>query len=215
MRKTVKSKLGGALNVIAREIKGVAVENLGETNYDGEIITIEFKDGTIKHINTATNVISNSLKQVRTKTKTNCKLQNGRLTTVIYVGGYNHGTRVQLGTLVGLAKDFLNNIVPDSYIGKSINHIDRTGNISIYGYINNKLYNLETTSDSNNSRQWRCVKRVQDVLNIHIGLSANNDELLDIIEFVDDSKLMDELANRFIIANVNDKVNNKGTIYIQ
>ena len=208
MSTKITSRIDTAMNIIAKEIKGVEMIKLGDTPCDGEIITIEFNNGTKKVINTQNNVIGNSIKAVRNK-DCNINLQNGRLTTTLFVGGYVQGTRIQLGALVGLAKDFLNNTVPASYVGLSINHIDRTGNKDVYGFINNKLYNIETTSDSRNSRHWRCIQRIQHLTGRHIGVSANDEEVLKFIEFNDDETLNNELFIRY-----KKYKDNNGTYYL-
>lgn len=204
----IKSRLFSTMNTVAKAIVKVEIFPLGE-KYDGEIVTIEFKNGSKKFINTATNVISNSARKAYTKKETSCKLQNNRLSTVLYLDEYKNGTRLQLGTLLGLAKDFYYKKQPSSYVGYEINHIDRTGNQRIYGYINNKLYNLETCDKSSNEIHWMCIKRVQKELGMHIAFSANNEEYLNNFQYLSTEKL------RTIIENSIDFLDNQGTIYLK
>lgn len=199
--KCFKSKIkGSALNIIANEISNVEITKLGELPDDGEIIHIKFKNNTEKFINTETNVISTTLKAAITKKETNCILQNNRLTTVISVGKYINGTRLHLGTLIGLAMEFYNGISRPSYIGYEVNHKDRTGSKSIYGYLNNKIYNMEVCRKDDNERHWRCVERIQDELDIHVSFSANNPYYLFAFEFyeIDTIKRIIECNTKFV-----------------
>lgn len=204
----MKSKINTAMNTIAGKIEKVTVKQLTNNPLDGEIISIEFKDGQIKHINTHTNVISSSMRQANTKKETNCKLQNGRLTTVLYFKEYKYGTRIQLGALVGIALDIYNGVERDSYVEIEMNHKDRTGKQYIYNYINNKAYNVEMVSSSKNKRHWKCVERVQKELGLHIAFSANNEEFMDIIEFNDAITIKDYIEHNIKF------VDNHGTLYI-
>lgn len=205
----VTSRLDSTMNTIAKAIVRVDIYPLGERKCDGEIVRIKFNNGSTKFINTATNVISNSRRIATKSIETTCKLQNNRLTTVLYIADYKNGTRLQLGTLLGLAKDFFYKTQPKSYVGYEINHIDRTGNKNIYGYINNKLYNLETCSKTDNEIHWMCIRRVQKELGNHIAFSANNEKYLNIFQYFNT-----EYIRKTIEDNI-DFIDNQGTIYLK
>ena len=204
----MRSRLNTAMNVIAEKIEDVTVEQFN-SKLNGELITIKFTDGQVRYINTATNVISKSLAIAKLQTVTTCKLQNGRLYTVLNFNEYKNGTRIQLGTLVALAMDKYNGIVRDSYIGLDMNHKDRTGNENVYNYINNKAYNVEFVSKSEYDRQWRCVEWVQKNLNIHIGLSGTNKTFMDLVEFGYISKITNYISTN------QDFIDNRGVVYLK
>ena len=200
----MRSKINTAMNVVASKITNVEIFKC----QGNSIMSIEFKDGQKKFINTATSVISSSCKQACNKKDTTCNIQKGRITTVLQFSEYPSGTRIQIGTLIALALEKYNNITRDTYCGLDMNHKDRTGNISVYGYINNNLYNVEIVEKSLNDRHWRCLERVQKICNKHVAFSANNIILMDLIEYGNKEEI-----EKYINKNI-DFIDEHETIYL-
>lgn len=190
---SMKSRIITAMNFLASMIDEVEITSLGETKYYGELIKIKFKDGQIKFINTRTNVISNSYKVAMTRLVSNCKLQNGRLTTVIGFANYPNGTRFQLGLLIALADEFNRGIIRDTYTDLEVNHKDRSGNNKILKFINNRIYNLELVESGKNKRHWRIVEYISKNLGVAVGFSADNKDLMDLLEYKKSDKRKEDL----------------------
>jgi hypothetical protein len=180
------------MGFLASMIDDVEITQLGDSKYSGELIKIVFKDGQIRFINTSTNVISTSYNMALNKLVSNCKLQNGRLHTVMRFDQYPNGTRFQLGLIVILAYEHYIGIKRNSYADLEVNHKDRSGSIKVLGYINNCIYNLELVNGGNNKRHWRLIDYIKKELGIQVAFSADNTELMDLLEFTkNDDKTVD------------------------
>jgi len=182
------SKVNTGMNRLVRSFKAVGV------NKDN-LAVIVFKNNRTLYIDYVKNTYSYSLKALKNQ-KPRYNLINGnqkRLTIGLSI--VPSGTRFQLGLLVALADELYNGIVRSDYNGLSCNHKDCTGNYNRYGYINDKLDNLEIVGEGDNKRHERLINWVQKVCNKHISISAV-DPMFNYISSLDNDELIEFFNNK-------------------
>lgn len=71
-----------------------------------------------------------------------------------------------------------------------VNHIDGSGNIERYGYINEKTYNLEIVNKSDNDRHIKILERLERLYpGKHFGISANDKFIMDYLTMNSDKSV--------------------------
>lgn len=190
---TGASKIKSSMNRVAEAIEDAKVEYLKDT----EIVTIKMNYGTEYKIDTAKSVYTTgSIICLKNKVqKKNIIGSQVRDTVGLNIPGYSNNTRIALAKFIMLGVEKANGIERDSYIGLDANHMDRTGNETVYGYTNNRVANLEICDKSSDDRHWRCVDRLQKLMDVHFAFSANDKDLLDKIEFLSDEELVDYIKS--------------------
>lgn len=182
----VRSNLGGSVNNYFSTVKNISVEVLPAT----EIISIESELKNI-FMDTGRSVSSTSknwLPKATRKFKTDyygmrdlCQLPKK---------GGNTGTTGNYACIAGVAAYlYFNNINEfDDFTGFSVNHMDLSGNYCTRGFSNNRLYNLELCSLSENKIHDRVIHKLHDEVypGYWFGVSALDHDLIDHIRFNDD-----------------------------
>lgn len=190
----VQSKIGNAMNRVAGDLTSVEIERYENT----EIIHIGLRTCSDIHIDTAKSVCvksNNKESAIKTLAKKNRQCKNiinnqCRDSVVLSIGGYKNNTRIALAKLIALALDYEKNGIRITYSGLHANHKDRTGNDNIYGYTNNRCYNIELVEGGQDERHWPCIRRLQELTGIHYAFSANNEKAMNACEFMDDEQLI-------------------------
>ena len=182
------SKVDTGMNRLVRSIKAVGVNN-------DNLVAIVFKNDKVLYIDYVKNTYSYSFKALKNrKPKYNIKKGNQKRLS-IGLSIVPSGTRFQLGLLVALANELYNGIVRSDYHGLSCNHKDCSGNYNRYGYINDKLDNLEIVSKGDNSRHESIIYWVEKICNKHICISAV-DPMIDYISSLDNDELIEFFNNK-------------------
>jgi hypothetical protein len=182
------SKVDTGMNRLVRSIKAVGVNKTG-------LVAIEFKSSKVLYIDYIKNTYSYSLKALK-YCKPNYNYIKGnqkRLTIVLPIT--LSGSRFQIALLVALANELYHGIVRSDYDGLSCNHKDCSGNYNRYGYINNRLDNLEIVDGGDNKRHERKVYWVEKICNKHISISAV-DPMLYYISSLDKDELIEFFNNK-------------------
>jgi hypothetical protein len=177
------SKVDTGMNRLVRSIKAVGVNKTG-------LVVIEFKNSKVLYIDYIKNTYSYSLKALK-YCKPNYNYIKGnqkRLTIVLPLTP--SGTRFQISLLIALADELYHGIVRSNYHGLSCNHKDCSGNYNRYGYINDKLDNLEIVNKGDNSKHESIVYWAEKICNKHICISAV-DPMIDFIDSLDKDELIE------------------------
>ena len=182
------SKVNTGMNRLVRSIKAVGVNKTG-------LVIIQFKNDRILFIDYIKNKYSYSLKALKNSKPRYNFIQGNQKRLTIPLSITPSGTRFQLGLLVALANELYNGIVRSNYRGLSCNHKDCSGNYNRYGYINDKLDNLEIVDKGDNSRHESLIYWVEKICNKHISISAV-DPMFNFIDSLDKDELIEFFNNK-------------------
>ena len=205
----VKSKIHGAINDYLRTVSNISIEEYPET----EIVTFESSAKNFV-IDTAENISSTSRSGLKkAERKFNVGDYDVRDSVTVRLAGRENNTRIQFASLAGVAQYIKGFDIQEfeGMEGLAINHIDLTGNMNRRGFINNRLYNLELCSDSQNTIHKVCVERLMELYpGKYFGISALDLELTDKVRNLDDDEVkqyMDSIADTA-------EIDKNGTIFI-
>lgn len=215
----VRSTIQGGINDYIKTIEDIQIRLYPET----EIISIKSKAKDI-HIDTLASVSSKSLSGLaKAERKLDINKHSIRDTITVTLEGRKNNTRLYLSSLVGVLAHIKENKIEkfDGMEAMSINHMDKTGNMMIYGYSNNRLYNLELCSLSQNTLHGICVDELERLYpGKRFAISALDDELINVLRFgADKEDATDEENDRFKKAYMDSiaytgEFNNYGVLYI-
>lgn len=215
----VKSTLKGAINDYLRTVNDVQIRCYPET----EVISVKSNVKNI-HIDTLSSTSSSSISGL---SKAEKKLDIGeysvRETITVGLPNRKNNTRINLSCLCGVLSYIKEKNIKEfeGMEGMSINHMDKTGNRKIHGYTNNRLYNLEFCSLSQNSIHGNCIDELERLYpGKRFAISALDDELINVLRFgKGDDKATDEENDRFKKAYMDSiaytgEYDKHGTLYI-
>lgn len=205
----VKSKISGAINDYLRTVEDISIEEYPET----EIVTIKSSSKNFV-LDTEESLSSTSRSGLKkAERKFNVGDYDVRDTVTVGLTGRENNTRIQFASLAGVAQDIkaFDMFEFEGMEGLAVNHIDMTGNKKRRGFINNRLYNLELCTDSQNTIHKVCVEKLQELYpGKYFGISALDTELTNNIRFKEDDEIkayMDSIADTA-------EIDKNGTIYI-
>lgn len=184
----VQSKLNSNSNNIVAQIVSVNIDRLTDT----EIIYIDF-GSTQLWIDTAKNVYARSRKGLAKAVEKST--YTGRHTVPLNLSGVKNNTRTPLYRLIAIADEIDKGIIHKEYCGLNCNHKDRTGNVNIYGYVNNRCYNLELVPSDLDDIHWQCIKRIQELTGIHVSMSACDLEKITACQYDNDAVLIEKVKS--------------------
>ena len=215
----VRSTLSGAINDYLRTVNNVRIRCYPET----EVVEIESSVKKI-YIDTLSSTSSKSLSGLaKAERKLDINKHSIRDTITVTLEGRKNNTRLYLASLVGVLAYIQENNIDrfDGMEAMSINHMDKTGNMMIYGYSNNRLYNLELCSLSQNTLHGICVDELERLYpGKRFAISALDGELINVLRFgADREDATDEENDRFKKAYMDSiahtgEFNNYGVLYI-
>lgn len=171
----LQTKLGGTMNNLVRNI-----EEVGESS-DKRFIYFKLRTGRKIYVDTHRNVYAESLKRLAVKDKVsyimNRSCSNIRPCVSFALPEDTNNSKPQLAVVIAIVDELYNGICRPDYTGLSVNHKDLTGNLVVYGYTNNRIDNIELITDSENSIHKCALLRAQEVLNVHLQISAQSPDI--------------------------------------
>lgn len=171
----LQTKLGGTMNNLVRNILEV-----GESS-DKRFFYFKLRSGREFYIDTYRNVYAASMNRLAVKDKVsyimNRSCSNIRPCMSFALPEDTNNSKPQLAVAIALINELYNGICRPDYTGLSVNHKDLTGNLVMYGYTNNHIDNIELITDSENSIHKCALLRAQEVLNVHLQVSAQSPDI--------------------------------------
>ena len=184
----LQTKLGGTMNNFVRNLVEV-----GESD-DKRFIYFKLRSGRKLYVDTYRNVYAASMKQLLIKKKVNLLMNKSgssiRPCISFRLLEDTNNSKPQLAVVIAIVEEIYNGICRDDYTGLSVNHKDLTGNLNQYGYVNNKVDNLEIVSSELNAIHCRAMERAQKMLGQHLSISATS-PAIEVFRFGTESELKD------------------------
>lgn len=205
----VKSKISGAMNDYLKTVSEISIEEYPET----EIIS--FKSSAKNFVLDTEESLSSTSRSglKKAERKFDVGEYSVRDTVTVTLEGRENNTRVNFSGLLGVAQ-YIKAFDLDEFEGMeglAINHIDMTGNKKRRGFVNNRLYNLELCTDSQNTIHKYVVEKLQKIYpDRYFGVSAMDLELINAVRFKEDDEIkayMDSVVDTA-------EVDKHGTIFI-
>lgn len=184
----VKSKLNTSINRYFRTVDNIEIHR----GYGKDIIVIKsgLKNICIDTERSVTSKTINGLKKAERKTVIG---KSGSERDRVYISSGSGGNSMLLGAVIGIA-DYIdkNNIeVFEGNEGYEVNHKDYSGNISVRGFGNNHIYNLEFVPEGLNSVHNLVEQSLYRIFGEYFGISALDEELMNKVRFGEDHEVVD------------------------
>lgn len=184
----VKSKLDTIINKYFSTVDSIEIHR----GYDKDILIIKagLKNICIDTERSVTSKTINGLKKAERKTVIG---KSGSERDRVYISSGYGGKSVLLAAIIGIA-DYIdkNNIeVFEGNEGYDVNHKDLSGNISVRGFGNNHIYNLEFVPKGLNTIHGLVEKKLYRIFGEYFGISALDEELMNKVRFCEDHEIVD------------------------
>lgn len=180
----VKQRLKSAMNSF---IKSIAYINV-DYNYNGDIITVCYLIGNVRHY---LQLDPNGYYRKWSENKKagawrSVDVQNNRTTIYLFIPGWTkNGSHIPFARMVGLMHYLYEaNEVGNKFegaVGYEINHMDMSGSLKEFGWINEQLYNLEFCGATENKLHAACMRKLKRLFEkeeIRFAFSANDKETM-------------------------------------
>lgn len=194
------------LKEFVKNIKDIKVHRFN----NGEIIEVYTDNKYPLIINTEKSSYTRCSKNINSVINKSAVFNNNNTRTLVKLVVNGKLTTFDFARLACIFNHLYENKVYNNLEFYDVNHIDGTGNKDKFGYINERLYNLEICDKSSNAKHIRVIEKLLKLTGKHFAISANDKSIINLVNINNDDTILKMLENNLFDSAV-DKF---GTIYL-